>query len=88
MRFNGLIAAVLLASAVTYAAGDPFVGTWLYSASKSPKPTIEYGIKDLGSDRYALTGSGGNTTNIKADGVFIKGPQGEKVSFRKVDESW
>jgi hypothetical protein len=58
----------------------------LYNADKSPKPTITYGIKDLGGDRYALTGSTGETTEIKADGVAIKSPSGATVSFRKIDD--
>jgi hypothetical protein len=68
------------------AATDPFVGTWVYNAQKSPKPTITYGIKDLGADRYALTGSTGQTTEIKADGVSITTASGDTVSFRKLDD--
>jgi hypothetical protein len=68
------------------AESDPFVGTWAYNAQKSPKPTITYGIKDLGGDRYALTGSTGETTEIKADGVSIKSPSGATVSFKKLDD--
>jgi hypothetical protein len=86
MRSYCLLLAALIASPIAYAASDPFVGTWVYSQEKSPTPTIRYKIKDLGGDRYALTGSGGDTTEIKADGVFIKGPQGEKVSFKKLDD--
>jgi hypothetical protein len=68
------------------AQSDPFVGTWAYNAQKSPKPTITYGIKDLGGDRYALTGSTGETTEIRADGVSIKSPSGATVSFKKLDD--
>jgi hypothetical protein len=68
------------------AQSDPFVGTWAYNAQKSPKPTITYGIQNLGGDRYALTGSTGETTEIKADGVSIKSPSGATVSFRNLDD--
>jgi hypothetical protein len=68
-----------------FAATDPFVGTWVYNAQKSPKPTIKYAIKDLGDERYALTGSTGTTVEIKADGISIKAP-GATVSFKKLDE--
>jgi hypothetical protein len=86
MRFNNVILAWLLVGVAAYAASDPFVGTWIYSREKSPKPTIKYKIGDLGGDRYALTGSGGDTTEIEANGVFSKGPRGEKVSFKKLDD--
>jgi hypothetical protein len=86
MRSYCLPLACFLTSAIAWAATDPFVGTWVYSVEKSPKPTIMYKIKDLGANRYALTGSSGNTTEIKADGVSIKGPEGEKVSFKKLDD--
>jgi len=86
MRLYGLLIAGILTSANLFAASDPFVGTWIYNAQKSPKPTITYGIKDLGADRYALTGSTGETTEIKADGVSIKSPSGATVSFKKVDD--
>jgi hypothetical protein len=68
------------------AQNDPFVGTWVYNAEKSPKPTIRYAIKDLGSDHYALTGSSGETTEIKADGISIRSPSGDTVSFKKQDD--
>ena len=86
MRFNNIVLSCFLVGTAAYAASDPFVGTWVYNNDKSPKPTIKYRIKDLGDNRYALTGSGGETTEIKADGVFGKGPQGEKVSFKKLDD--
>ena len=86
MRLYGLLLTVALTSSSVYAAIDPFVGTWVYNAQKSPKPTITYGIKDLGEDRYALTGSTGQTTEIKADGVSIKTPSGDTVSFKKLDD--
>jgi hypothetical protein len=85
MRFYWPLLVCMIASAPAYAASDPFVGTWVYNAEKSPKPTITYKVKDLGGDRYALTGSVGNTTEIKADGVSIIGPAGEKVAFEKLD---
>ena len=69
-----------------FAATDPFIGTWVYNAQKSPKPTIKYAIKDLGGERYSLTGSTGVTVEIKADGVSIKTPTGATISFRKLDD--
>jgi hypothetical protein len=69
-----------------FAATDPFVGTWKYNDQKSPKPTIKYTIKDLGGDRYALTGSTGVTVEIKADGVTIESPPGSTVSFKRLDD--
>jgi hypothetical protein len=86
MKLYSLLLAALLAISGLAAANDPFVGTWIYNAEKSPKPTITYGIKDLGGDRYALTGSSGETTEIKADGVSIKSPSGATVSFKKLDD--
>jgi hypothetical protein len=69
-----------------FAATDAFVGAWVYNAQKSPKPTIKYAIRDLGGERYALTGSTGVTVEIKADGVPIKSSSGATVSFRKLDD--
>jgi hypothetical protein len=86
MKLYTLLLAALFATSGLAAASDPFVGTWVYNAEKSPKPTITYGIKDLGGDRYALTGSSGETTEIKADGVSIKSPSGATVSFQKLDD--
>jgi hypothetical protein len=86
MRLFSLFLATLFLASGVAAASDPFVGTWVYNAEKSPKPTITYGIKDLGGDRYALTGSSGETTTIKADGVAIKSPSGAAVSFKKLDD--
>jgi hypothetical protein len=86
MKLYSLLFAALFATSGLAAASDPFVGTWVYSAEKSPKPTITYGIRDLGGDSYALTGSSGETTQIKADGVSIKSPSGATVSFRKLDD--
>jgi hypothetical protein len=86
MKLFSLFLAVLFATPGLAAASDPFVGTWIYNADKSPTPTITYGIKDLGGDRYALTGSSGETTQIKADGVSIKSPSGATVSFKKLDD--
>ena len=80
-----LLACVLPCSSV-FAATDPFIGTWVHNAEKSPKPTIKYAIKDLGGERYSLTGSTGVTVEIKADGVSIKTPTGATVSFRKLDD--
>jgi hypothetical protein len=86
MRLFNLFFSALLATSGLAAASDPFVGTWVYNADRSPKPTITYGIKDLGGDRYALTGSSGETTQIRADGVSIKSPSGDTVSFKKLDD--
>jgi hypothetical protein len=86
MRLISLFLAALFTTSGLIAQSDPFVGTWVYNAEKSPKPTITYGIKDLGGDRYALTGSSGETTEIKADGVSIKSPSGATVSFKKLDD--
>lgn len=86
MRLYGLLLASLLTGTSLFAATDPFVGTWVYNDQKSPKPTIKYAIKDLGGDRYSLTGSTGVTVEIKADGVSIKTPVGATVSFRKLDD--
>jgi hypothetical protein len=86
MKLFRLFLAVVFATSGSVAQTDPFVGTWIYNADRSPKPTITYGIKDLGGDRYALTGSSGETTEIKADGVPIKSPSGATVSFRKLDD--
>lgn len=86
MRLYSLVLAAFFATSGFAAASDPFVGTWVYNAEKSPKPTITYGIKDLGGDRYALTGSSGETTQIKADGISIKSPSGATVSFKKLDD--
>ena len=85
MRLYRLLLSLLFAGAALAQSSDPFIGTWVYSAEKSPKPTITYAIKDLGSDRYALTGSTGETTEIKADGNTIKSPSGDPVSFKKLD---
>ncbi len=65
MQLERVLLALTMATAGTAVAQDPFVGTWVYNAKNSSKPTITYGIKDLGSDRYALTGSLGETTEIK-----------------------
>jgi hypothetical protein len=58
----------------------------VYNIQKSPKPTIKYAIKDLGGERYSLTGSTGTTVEIKADGVSIKTAAGATVSFKKLDD--
>lgn len=86
MKLFALLLAGVLSCATSFAATDPFVGTWVYNAQRSPKPTIRYAIKDLGNDRYALTGSTGTTVEIKADGVSIKTPAGATVSFKKLDD--
>ncbi len=86
LKNHGLLIAGILASCSVFAASDPFVGTWVYNAQKSPHPTIKYAIKDLGNNRYALTGSTGVTVKIKADGVPIESPSGTTVSFKKLDE--
>jgi hypothetical protein len=86
MRFLSLFLAALFATSSSTAASDPFVGAWVYNAERSPKPRITYGIRDLGGDRYALTGSSGETTEIRGDGVSIKSPSGATVSFKKLDD--
>ena len=86
MRFCVLLLAGVLSCATSFAATDPFVGTWMYNAQKSPKPTIRYAIKDLGDGRYSLTGSTGITVEIKADGLSIKTRTGATVSFKKLDD--
>lgn len=90
MKLCGLLLAGVLSCAIpaanSFAATDPFVGTWVYNPQKSPKPTIKYAIKDLGGGRYSLTGSTGITIDLKADGVSIKTPSGTTVSFKKLDD--
>lgn len=86
MKLCTFVLAGFLFSTSGLAATDPFVGTWVFNVQKSPKPTIRYAIKELGGDRYALTGSTGTTVEIKADGVSIKTPTGATVSFKKLDD--
>jgi hypothetical protein len=86
LRLYGLLLAGILTGTSVFAATDPFVGTWVYNADKSPKPTIKYAIKDLGGERYSLTGSTGVTVEVKADGVAIKTAAGATVSFKKLDD--
>jgi hypothetical protein len=86
MKLYSLLLAALCATTGSAVASDPFVGTWVYNVNKSPKPTITYSIEDLGESRYALTGSSGETTRIKADGISIKSPSGATVSFKKLDD--
>ena len=86
MRFHGLLLAALLTCTSAFAATDPFVGTWVYNDQKSLKPTIRYAVKDLGGERYSLTGSTGVTVEVKADGITTKLPSGTTVSFQKLDE--
>ena len=86
MRLYCFLLAGVLSCTSLFATTDPFIGTWVHNAEKSPKPTIKYAIKDLGGERYSLTGSTGITVEIKADGVAIKTPAGATVSFRKLDD--
>ncbi len=86
MRLSALLLAGVFTCAAAFAATDPFVGTWVYNAQKSPKPTIKYTIKYLGDNRYALTGSTGVTLEITADGKSIKTSTGTTVSFKKLDD--
>jgi hypothetical protein len=86
LKLYGMLLAGMLTCTSVFAATDPFVGTWVYNAQKSPKPTIKYAIKDLGDNRYALTGSTGVTVEIKADGVPIHSPAGTTVSFKRLDD--
>jgi hypothetical protein len=86
LRLSTLVLAGIVTCATARAATDPFVGTWVYNAQKSPKPTIQYAIKDLGENRYALTGSTGVTVEIRADGKTIKTSTGATVSFERLDD--
>jgi hypothetical protein len=86
LKLCALVFAGMLASTSAFSATDPFVGTWVYNLQKSPKPTIKYAIKDLGGNRYALTGSTGTTVDIQADGIPIKTPSGTTLSFKKLDD--
>jgi hypothetical protein len=86
LRLSALLLTGIFTSTTALAAMDPFVGTWVYNTQKSPKPTIRYTIKDLGDNRYALTGSTGVTVEIKADGKSIKTSTGATVSFKKLDD--
>jgi len=86
LKLYALLLACVLSCANSFAATDPFVGTWVYNVEKSPKPTIKYAIKDLGDGRYSLTGSTGTTVEIKTDGVSIKTPAGATVSLKKLDD--
>jgi hypothetical protein len=88
MKTGVVIVAGLLTGCNLFAA-DPFAGTWAWTAGKTPRPSIHYGIKDLGDNTFALTGSTGQTTRIKADGVTIASPFGGTASFKKVsDREW
>ena len=86
MRAFTLLLLPVLVLPLIGAKSDPFVATWVYDSQKSPKPTITYGIKNLGGNRFALTGSTGETTEINADGISIKSPSGATVSFKKLDD--
>jgi hypothetical protein len=89
MKFRSVLLIGFLAGACLSAATDPFVGKWVWDAQKSPLPKITYKIKDLGGERFALTGSTGETLEIKADGVMIDSPFGGTVSLQKVsDREW
>lgn len=86
MRLRCLFLVVTLTCTSAFALDDPFAGTWVYNAQKSPKPIIRYTIKDLGGGRYSLTGSTGTTVEIRANGISIKTPAGATVSFKKLDD--
>jgi hypothetical protein len=86
LRLYGALLIGIFTCTNVFAATDPFIGTWVYSIQKSPKPTITYAIKDLGGNRYALTGSTGSTVEVKADGIPIKTPSGTTVSFKRLDD--
>ena len=83
--FSVFLAGIIVGTA-SPAAEDPFVGKWVSNPQKSPLPTITYKIRDLGGGRLALTGSTGETTELKADGVALDSPSGGKVSLKKVGE--
>jgi len=86
LKLNGTLLTCVFTCTSAFAATDPFVGTWVYNSGKSPKPTITYAIKDLGGNRYALTGSTGTTIEVKADGIPIETPTGATVSFNRLDD--
>jgi hypothetical protein len=66
MNPNSLLLCIVLAGTTSFAqAPNPFIGTWVLNSDKTPNPTITYAIKDLGSGRFALTGSSGETTEVK-----------------------
>ena len=56
MKFYSLLCAAIFATSGLAAASDPFVGTWVYNAEKSPKPTITYGMETLAEIDMALPG--------------------------------
>jgi hypothetical protein len=87
MRLRCFSLAVTFTCTSAFALDDPFVGTWVYNAQKSPLPTIRYAIKDLGGGRHSLTGSTGITIEIKAEGVSVETLAGAPVSFKKLDEN-
>ena len=86
MKFCSFLCAVILTSASVLSAADPFAGKWAYNEGRSPKPSIIYTIKDLGGNRFVLTGSTGRPITIKSDGVPIDSPYGGTVSFKKLDD--
>jgi hypothetical protein len=86
LRLYALLLTAVFTCPSLFAVTDPFVGTWVYNSQKSPKPIITYAIKDLGGDRYALTGSTGLTIEVKADGIPIKTPTGATVSLKRLDD--
>ena len=65
LRRYGLLLTGIFMCTNMFAATDPFIGTWVYNPQKSPKPTIKYAIRDLGGDRYALTGSTGRRSRSR-----------------------
>jgi hypothetical protein len=74
LRLHGPWLAALFTGTNLLAATDPFVGTWIYNNQKSPKPTKRYAIKDLGGERYSLTGSTGVTVESKPMAFQSKRP--------------
>jgi hypothetical protein len=85
MTLKSLLLSVLVSTTALAQAPSSFIGTWVLNDAKSPKTPITYAIKDLGPGRYALTGSTGETTEVKADGTPTQSPSHATVSFKKLD---
>jgi hypothetical protein len=86
MRIGGVFCVGILVG-TGIAAADPFVGTWVYNLTKSPKPTITFTIRDLGENRISLTGSTNRTIILKAGGKPVRAPGAGTVSLKKISET-
>ncbi len=83
------VCSALVAGCHLWSATDPFIGHWTWNSKKSPHPTITYSVKDLGNNRFAVTGSTGETVNMQADGTLRPSPFGGTVSLKKInDHRW